>query len=179
VLQQSRNIKRGQQEQVATRKEPYMLNSRRFAVLLVMLVACGCENTRTPPPPKPLFERLGGMPAIQSIVDDFVARGAANPKVNFTRKGIAGAEWDPSPTNMERLKKMLVEFIASAAGGPVKYSGKDMLTVHKGMQITNAEFDALAADLKASLDAHKVGAIEQRELLDAVEGTRKQIVEIR
>ena len=159
-----------------------MLNSRRLSVLalFVMFAACGCESTpKTPPPPKPLYERLGGTPAIQAVVDDFVARAAADPKVNFTRKGIPGAEWDPSPANMERLKKMLVEFIVSVSGGPTRYTGKDMLTAHKGMRITNAEFDAAAADLKASLDKCRVGAVEQAELLAAVEGTRKQMVEIR
>jgi hemoglobin len=158
-----------------------MIDSRRLAVgtLLVLFVVCGCENTKAPPPAKPLYERLGGMPAIQAVVDDFVTRAASDPKVNFTRKGIPGAEWDPSPTNVEHLKRMLVEFIAEASGGPVKYTGKDMPSSHKGMRITNAEFDALAADLQQSLEKFKVPRQEQSELLEAVEGTRKQIVERR
>jgi hemoglobin len=150
-----------------------------FGTLVLMVLACGCENNKTPPPAKPLYERLGGTQAIQLVVDDFVARAASDPKVNFTRKGIPGAEWDPSPTNVEHLKKMLVEFIAQASGGPVKYTGKDMLATHKGMRITNAEFDAAAADLKMALDKYKVPPQEQSELLSAVEGTRKQIVEIK
>jgi hemoglobin len=158
-----------------------MFASRRVAVASVFLmsIACGCENTSAPKPPKPLYERLGGTPAIQKVVDDFVARAAADDKVNFTRKGIPGATWDPNPTNMERLKKMLVEFIAANTGGPVKYSGKDMLTAHKGMRITNSEFDAIAGHLKAALVANKVGPTEQADLLAVVETTRKQMVEIR
>ena len=52
-----------------------------------------------------------------------------------------------------------------------------MKTAHAGMEITDAEFNALAGDLKASLDTFKVPAQEQKDLLAAVETTRKDIVE--
>jgi hemoglobin len=71
-----------------------------------------------------------------------------------------------------------MQFIAVAAGGPQKYTGRDMKSVHRGMKITDAEFNALAADLTASLNKFKVPAKEQKELLAAVEGTRKDIVEM-
>jgi hemoglobin len=125
---------------------------------------------------KPLYDRLGGEPAIKAVVDDFVGRAAGDPKVNFTRKG-TGAEWQATPENVAHLKSKLVEFIAMASGGPVKYTGRDMKRAHAGMGITSAEFDALAADLKASLDKFNVPAKEQGELLGAVAGAKKDIVE--
>lgn len=124
-----------------------------------------------------LYQRLGGEPAIKAVVDDFVGRAASDPKVNFTRKGTT-AEWQATPENVAHLKAKLVEFIAVAAGGPQKYTGRRMKSSHAGMKITNAEFNALAADLKASLDKFNVPAREQSELLAAVEGTRKDIVEM-
>ena len=45
------------------------------------------------------------------------------------------------------------------------------------MQITQAEFAAAAADLKATLDKFKVPAPEQEELLKAVGATAPDIVE--
>lgn len=126
-----------------------------------------------------LYERLGGEPAIAAVTDDFVARAAANPKVNVTRKGTGGKEWRDTPENVEHLKKKIVEFVANGTGGPQKYTGRDMKSVHAGMRITNAEFDAAAADLKASLDALKVPAQEQEELLAIVASTRKDIVELK
>jgi hemoglobin len=123
-----------------------------------------------------LYDRLGGKPAITAVVDDFVGRAAANPKVNFTRKGIPGAEWQATPENVEHLKQGLVDFITVATGGPNVYKGKDMKEVHKNMQITDAEFDAIASDLKAALDDKKVPADLQKELLDIVGTTRSQIV---
>jgi hemoglobin len=122
-----------------------------------------------------LWSRLGGEPAVKAVVHDFVGRGAANPKVNFTRVGKPN-EWKPTPKDLEKLEVRLVEFISENTGGPLKYKGKDMVTVHKGMQITNDEFDALAADLGASLDKFKVPKKEKDELIAVVASTRGSIV---
>jgi hemoglobin len=125
---------------------------------------------------KSLYERLGGEKAITAVVDDFVGRAAANPKVNFTRKGTA-AEWQASSENVTRLKKHLVQLVAMVTGGPQKYEGRDMKAAHAGMKITNDEFDAIAGDLKATLNKFKVPAKEQEELLKIVGSTREAIVE--
>lgn len=127
---------------------------------------------------KSLWTRLGGEPAVTAVVEDFVGRAAANPKVNFFRKGVADyPEWKPESGDVVKLKRHLVTFISMAGGGPLKYEGRSMKDSHKGMKITQAEFDALAADLKASLDKFKVPETEQKELLGAVAGTAKDIVE--
>jgi hemoglobin len=123
-----------------------------------------------------LWDRLGGEPAVKAVVDDFVMRTASNPKVNFTRKG-TDAEWDPSPANVERLKKHLVQLIGLVTGGPQKYEGRSMKAAHQGMKITDAEFDALAGDLKATLDKFNVPAKEQDELFKIIGSTRADIVE--
>jgi len=123
-----------------------------------------------------LYTRLGGEKAITAVVDDFVPRAASDPKVNFVRKGTP-KEWQPTAENVARLKKGLVQFIGMATGGPMKYEGRDMKSLHAGMKITNAEFDALAADLKASLVKLNVPAKERDELLGVVASTRKDIVE--
>jgi hemoglobin len=125
---------------------------------------------------KPLYERLGGTAGVTKVVDDFVALAAADPTVNFTRQGHPAAAWDPTPQNLAALKKRLVEFIATTTGGDLTYSGKDMVAAHRGMHITDAEFDALAADLKAALAKHEVRAPEQAELLAIVNRTRSAIV---
>jgi hemoglobin len=54
-----------------------------------------------------------------------------------------------------------------------------MKQVHKGMAITNAEFDAAVGDLKATLDKLGVGTDEQKELLAVIESTRPQVAEQR
>src|SRR5262245_45776505 len=133
--------------------------------------------SETPPAKeKSLYDRLGGEAAIKLVIDDFVGRAAGDPKVNFTRKGTA-LEWKPTPENVDHLKKMLVDLVGMVSDGPQKYTGRSMKEAHKGMAITQAEFDALAGHLKASLDKFKVPAKEQEELLKVVAGTAPDIVE--
>ncbi|HEV8112114.1 MAG TPA: group 1 truncated hemoglobin [Planctomycetota bacterium] len=136
-----------------------------------------------------LYERLGSEAGVRKIVDDFVDRVMADPRVNWVRKdvkrgGVLGAggtsaEWKPTPEKVEALKIHLAQFIAVATGGPSQYEGVQMAKVHSGMKITNPEFDASIGDLKASLDALKVPSEEQKELLSVFESTRPQTVEKR
>ncbi len=127
-------------------------------------------------PAKSLYERLGGEAAIAAVTEDFVGRAASNPAVNFTRRG-TGQEWSATPENVEHLKKMLVQFLCMATGGPQKYEGRSMKSVHAGMKISSAEFDALAADLAASLDKFNVPRQEKDELMAIAASTKKDIVE--
>jgi len=115
---------------------------------------------------KSLYERLGGKPAITAVVDDFVANVAADSRINGR---FANA-------NIPRLKMLLVDQVCEATGGPCKYTGKDMPSAHTGMRITDAEFDALAADLIKSLDKFNVPDREKKELLGAIGGLRSQVV---
>ena len=136
-----------------------------------------------------LYERLGGEQGVQQIVDDFVTRALADPRVNWERKGVTrggislsrnkSVEWQASNENVARMKKHIAQFIAVATGGPSKYEGGEMKNVHAGLHITNAEFDASVGCLKASLDKLQIPNTEQRELLAIIESTRPQVVEQR
>ena len=129
---------------------------------------------------KSLYERLGGEPAIRAVCDDFVARAASNPDVNFFRKNVPGAqEWKPSDEELATFKRRLVQFVSMAAGGPQKYEGASMKEAHKGMKITEKEFNAIAGDLKASLEKFKVPEREKNELLARVAATKADMVEVR
>jgi hemoglobin len=115
-----------------------------------------------------LYERLGGLDAIRAVVDSFVARCAGDDRINrkFER------------TDIPRLKKMLVDQVCEAAGGPCTYSGRDMRATHDGMGVTAGEFDALVEDLVATLDEFDVPKAEQEELLGLLGPMRDEIVEI-
>jgi hemoglobin len=142
----------------------------------------GCKNTsenemaRPPEETRSLYERLGGTSGITAVIEDFVARAAADEKVNFFRKGTA-REWKPSDAEVSTLKKLLVQFVSKHTGGPQTYEGRAMKAVHQGMRITKAEFAAIAEDLKAALEKFNVGEKETTELLKIVGSTEKDIVE--
>jgi len=138
-------------------------------VAAVALVAAGCagmDSGRGGMAKKPLYDRLGGKPAITAVVDDFVGNVAADGRIN---KRFANA-------NIPRLKTMLVDQICEASGGPCKYMGASMVDSHRGMNITDGEFTALVEDLIKSLDKFKVPAQEKNELLTALGGLKPQIV---
>jgi hemoglobin len=118
------------------------------------------------PAAKSLYDRLGGKDAITKVVDEFIANVAADKAIN---KRFA-------KTDIKKLKASLVDQVCQATGGPCKYTGKDMATAHKGMKITEAEFNALVGDLKKALDKFKVGDTEQKELLGALGGMKGDIV---
>ena len=122
---------------------------------------------------KSLYERIGGEAALTKVVDDFVAKAAANPKVNFSRNG----KFALSDAAVKTLKMHLVDFLGSAFGGPQKYTGRSMRESHKGMAITQAEFDALAADLRGVLEANKVPKAEIGEIMKIAASTAPDIVE--
>src|SRR5688572_16035996 len=160
-----------------------------FALLiagaLVLGVAPGCEmfdkdkdqksEKADAKSGKKLWYRLGGEKAVTAVVDDFVGRAAPDPKVNFFRKGTP-VEWKPTDAEVARFKRLLVEFISENTGGPLKYTGRPMATSHRGMKINNAEFDALAGHLSATLDKFKVQKTDKDELLKIVGSTRGEIV---
>ena len=115
-----------------------------------------------------LYERLGGKDAVVAVVDEFVARCAADGRINgkFAR------------TDVSRLKAMLVEQVSAATAGPVTYTGRSMRETHDGMSATAGEFDALVADLVATLNQFNVPQAEQQELLGILGPLRGDIVEV-
>jgi hemoglobin len=121
---------------------------------------------------KSLYDRLGQKAAIEAVVDEFVARVAADKRINAHFKATAS-----DARRLATFKSNLVDQICEASGGPCKYTGKDMKTAHMGMGITGADFNALVEDLVGALDKFKVGQMEKDQLLGALGPMKKDIVE--
>ncbi|WHZ29450.1 MAG: group 1 truncated hemoglobin [Nitrospira sp.] len=115
-----------------------------------------------------LYERLGGVGAIQAVVTKFVNNVGADKRINARF----------SKTDLKQLNKHLVDQVCQASGGPCTYTGRDMKTTHKGMKITTADFNALVEDLVSALDTFNVGKQEKDELLGILGPMKKDIVEV-
>jgi hemoglobin len=123
--------------------------------------------------PKSLYERLGGKDAIKSVVDKLVENIKTDNRVNKTFAKLKGDKLD-------KFKGNLADQICEVAGAPkseCEYKGRDMKTAHKGLKITDAQFDALVADLDAAMLEAKVPDAERKELLEKLAPTRDDIVE--
>jgi hemoglobin len=121
---------------------------------------------------QPLWARLGGEITVKAVVHDFVALAARDPQVDFSRGGMHSLDSEMT----DKIETLLVEFISAASGGPLRYQGRDMKTVHRGMAITDAQFDAMAGDLGVALRKYEVPKKETGELLAILASTRKDIV---
>ena len=121
---------------------------------------------------KTLYERLGGIHAIATVVDEFIETLLindvlnANPKIKEARDRVPKAG----------LKYLVTSLVCEATGGPCKYSGRSMKESHKHLEITGKEWDAMAADFKKVLDKFSVPEKEQKELFDIVGTTKNDIV---
>ena len=137
--------------------------------VILALAAAACASAPPESSGPTLYQRLGGREAIKSVVDDFVANLAADPRVNSRFKGL-------QPAAVFKFQTNLADQICDATGGPCAYLGKDMKAVHTGMGITDAEWSATVEDLVKSLDKFKVPAKEQQELLAILGPMKKGIV---
>ena len=106
---------------------------------------------------------------IATVVGDFVAFAAADPRVNARFK-------DLKPPDVEKLKSHIADQVCEAAGGPCAYLGRDMKTTHAGMKITEAEWNATVEDLVKALDKNKVPEKEKQELIGLLAPMKPSIV---
>src|SRR3990167_6005301 len=123
-----------------------------LVVLALNLAACAAMATEPAPS---LYKRLGGRDGIALVVDDFVASLVADARVNARFKGM-------QVPAVFKLKSNLSDQICDATGGPCSYLGRDMKTTHKGMKVSDAEWNATVENLGKALDKHRVGAKEKR-----------------
>lgn len=90
-----------------------------------------------------ICEQIGGVDALEAVVEDFYVRVLADEELAGFFTG----------TNMARLKGRQVEFFSAALGGPLEYTGAPMRQVHQGRGITMRHFNLVAGHLGDSLAA--------------------------
>lgn len=113
-----------------------------------------------------LYERLGGSEGIKAIASDAVDNHLANEAI-ATRY----ADFD-----VDKLKHGAATFFIAGTGGPDVYKGKDMLSTHKGMNISALEFMEVLNDILTALNKNNVGQREQEEVLYTLYSMRSEIV---
>ncbi|KJF41963.1 group I truncated hemoglobin [Draconibacterium sediminis] len=107
-----------------------------------------------------LYERLGGIEGITSIVDDIVENHMSNPAVN---KRFLPLKDDPQ--HFAEVRQHLINFLAAGSGGPEEYTGKDMLSSHKGMNISQGEYMHVIDDIMKALTKNNIDEQTQKDVL--------------
>src|SRR5712671_7590288 len=90
-----------------------------------------------------LYERLGGIYNIATVVDDFIDRVMTDPRLN-ANPAVNEAHHRVPPAG---FKYLVTEMVGWASGGPQKYTGRSMYDSHVHLEITSPEWDAFLDDL--------------------------------
>ncbi len=170
--------------------------SARIGVALVPFIAAGCSSlfpahqvvltapdpTAPPAPftpsapapqdpkaPPTLFTRLGGMDGITAFSDDFLGRVTNDPAIIPFFRGLTGDD-------LKRIRQHVIELLCSATGGGCAYTGKDMKTTHKDMEIDNDKWNAFTGHLNESVAKFHVPDRERNELVVIIASLKKDIV---
>ena len=134
-------------------------------------------------PEKSLYDRLGGVFAIAAVVDHFSDAVVKNPIVGQKSKNPRLREWHTK--NLERLpglKFMRTLWVCNVSGGPFQFTATKPGTTplgleeaHRDLQISPAEFDAVAVELGRTLDFVKVPKREKDEVLAAFAAHKDEV----
>jgi hemoglobin len=117
-----------------------------------------------------LYKRLGGYDAIAAFVADLMPRLYGDPTLWVYWKG-------KSVDSRRKGEQLLVDFLGAAFGGPVFYAGPDMKGSHRGLGITEQEWDILLTHIGATADALDVAERERAEVVEAANSLKWDIVE--
>lgn len=116
-----------------------------------------------------LYQRLGGAEGIARIVDDVMAAHLANPLVKTRFENIK---------DIEHAKRMAFEFFCAGTGGSEPYTGKDMLTAHKGMNISEQEYMAVMDDIVGAMTKHSVDDTTKNEVIAILYSLKGNIIRV-
>lgn len=116
-----------------------------------------------------LYERLGGYDAISVVASDLLPRLQSDPQLArfWAHRGTDG---------LRREKQLLIDFLCANSGGPLFYTGRNMLTTHAGMGITESDWVVFLQHAAATLNKFEVPAAEQQEIVDFVLSLKGDIV---
>lgn len=150
------------------------MDKKRLACLIIAVVALmssvGPIGSASAQNNKSLYKRLGGYDALAAVTDEFIKALATDAKLG---RFFVGA----SDNSKARIRQLVVDQLCAATGGPCIYIGRDMKTSHKGLGITEEDWNIAVKHLVATLTKFKVPEKEQKEVAAAISGLKADIVE--
>ena len=119
--------------------------------------------------PAPLYERLGRREGITRITRDLMKIHLANPLVKTRYE---------NSEDLERVERRAVEFFCAGSGGPETYTGKDMLSTHRGMNINEQEFVSVVDDVMAALEKNDIDTPTRNDVLAILWSLKGEVVRV-
>ncbi len=160
-------------EEQAMLDEEARLDAEDAALEAADGAAAPSSSDPTAPNPAPAFPELkpvladfGGEAGLTALMETFMTGLLADP-----RTGPAFANADQT-----RVKRQLVEQFCVILGGDCVYSGRDMRSAHKGMNVNRAQFNALVEVLQVAMNQHGVPFRAQNKLLARLAPMHREVV---
>ena len=116
-----------------------------------------------------LYDRLGGEQRIRQLVADAVDNHYANPLIKMRFEKIA---------DRATAERHLCEFFCAGSGGPQTYTGKDMLSAHRGMNINEQELVAAIDDVLAAMTKNGYGDAEKNEVVAVLYSLKGDVLRV-
>ncbi|MES2473050.1 MAG: group 1 truncated hemoglobin [Pseudomonadota bacterium] len=113
-----------------------------------------------------LFTDMGGQAGIDRIVDASVENYLADPRISKIFE----------ESNMDRVRAQFKVQFCQIAGGPCEYKGHGMAEAHKGLRLTNADFNAVVEDLQAAMDNVGIPFATQNRFLARLAPMQRHVV---
>jgi hemoglobin len=146
--------------------------TRRMAVLAISLmtglISVGALAEHHEAAVPLLYERLGSWDGITTIVTKTVALHHENAEISSFFEGVDDAQ----------LIGHVTAFFAAGTGGPAKYEGRDMVSTHAALTMTDEEFDSAVSDVMTALDASKIDAASKADVVAILESLRPAVMGI-
>ena len=117
--------------------------------------------------PATLYERLGGHDGITRLVTDIVDNHYRNPLIKTRFEQIK---------DRAAVERHSVEFLSAGSGGPQAYTGRDLLTTHKGMNINEQELIAAIDDIVMAMGKNQLDASVQNEVVAILYSLKGDVV---
>ncbi len=116
-----------------------------------------------------LYNRLGGVKNITPLVDELLAKLRSDEQL--------GRHWkDRGIDNIRMEKKYVVDYFCDLTGGPFTYTGRNMIEVHKGMGITEADWEILTKHIIAILSKYNLSENDSEELFEIINNVKNKLI---
>jgi hemoglobin len=139
---------------------------RHLAHALVLVAAVAIAPVRAQTTDDTLYKQLGGQPGLVTLMDDFMGRLLADPRMAPFFKD----------TDQKHIKEELVIQFCEVSGGPCRRKGPDMKKAHAGIDVTKSNFNALVEVLQLSMDAQGIPFSAQNKLLAQLAPMHRDII---
>jgi hemoglobin len=113
-----------------------------------------------------LFAQIGGEAKLRATVDTLVEVMLQDARINFAF----------AQTDLSIFKARLYDQLCDLTGGPCTYKGRGMFEAHRKLDVTNAQFNALAEDLYIAFDKQGVPYRVQNKVMALLAPMQADIV---